>query len=258
MEESYLLLIDNQQAGPYTVQQIGDMRAAGTVNAATLCWKQGTTDWVPLGNIGALGAAIPPPIPGASTMASLTKSKTSGLAIWSLTLGILAYFCFSIFASIPAVICGHLALSKIKKSSGTLTGGGLAIAGLVLGYLYFLMIPVLVSIALPAFSQVQARALETKSLADGKQIGLACKLYANDNGGNFPPSLDALVPTYISDRSILASPLNPSDPEGYIYTTGLTDSSPSDTVLLEDKYGSLKHVRIVVFVDDSARVIQNQ
>jgi hypothetical protein len=42
-----------------------------------------------------------------------------------LVLGILSLVCFTIFAAIPGVICGHKALSKIKHSNGTLTGQGL-------------------------------------------------------------------------------------------------------------------------------------
>jgi len=52
----------------------------------------------------------------------------------SLVLGILGFATWFI-TGIPAVICGHVALSKIKKSRGSLTGGGMAIAGLVMGYL---------------------------------------------------------------------------------------------------------------------------
>jgi hypothetical protein len=36
---------------------------------------------------------------------------------------------------IAAVICGHLALSQIKKSNGTIQGHGMAVAGLVMGYI---------------------------------------------------------------------------------------------------------------------------
>jgi len=64
-----------------------------------------------------------------------THPKTSALAIWSLVLGILSLVCFTIFTAIPGVICGHKALSRIKRSNGTLTGQGLAIAGLVTGYM---------------------------------------------------------------------------------------------------------------------------
>lgn len=48
------------------------------------------------------------------------------------------------------------------------------------------IIGILAGIALPAFSAVQERAGQTKSLASAKQIGLALKLYAGDNDGQFP------------------------------------------------------------------------
>lgn len=38
-------------------------------------------------------------------------------------------------ASIIAVICGHIALYKIKKDPNVYAGKGMAIAGLILGYL---------------------------------------------------------------------------------------------------------------------------
>src|SRR6266567_7205083 len=50
--------------------------------------------------------------------------KASGLAIWSLVLGILSLVCFSIFAAIPGVICGHMALLRIKRSGGDIVGKG--------------------------------------------------------------------------------------------------------------------------------------
>ena len=63
------------------------------------------------------------------------KTKTAPGSIWSLVLGILSVTCCSVFTAIPAVICGHIAYSKIKKSAGALTGEGIAIAGFVLGYI---------------------------------------------------------------------------------------------------------------------------
>ena len=51
-----------------------------------------------------------PPLPGKAP-----QPKTSALAIWSLVLGILSLSCFSILSAIPGVICGHKALSKIKR-----------------------------------------------------------------------------------------------------------------------------------------------
>jgi uncharacterized membrane protein len=59
-------------------------------------------------------------------------AKTNGLAIASLVLGIVWIYWIG---SILAIVFGHVALSQIKKSNGTQSGRGMAIAGLVLGYL---------------------------------------------------------------------------------------------------------------------------
>lgn len=60
------------------------------------------------------------------------NTPTSGLAIGSLVCGILELFTLG-FAAIPAVILGHLARTQIRRSGER--GDGMAIAGLVLGYL---------------------------------------------------------------------------------------------------------------------------
>jgi hypothetical protein len=60
------------------------------------------------------------------------NTPTSGLAIGSLVCGILELFTLG-FAAIPAVILGHLARTQIKRTGER--GDGMAIAGLVLGYL---------------------------------------------------------------------------------------------------------------------------
>lgn len=57
---------------------------------------------------------------------------TNGLAVTSMILGIL-WVCW--LGSILAVIFGHVALSQINKANGAQQGKGMAIAGVVLGYL---------------------------------------------------------------------------------------------------------------------------
>jgi hypothetical protein len=57
---------------------------------------------------------------------------TNGLAIGSMICGIAEIFTLG-FAAIPAVILGHLARGQIKRTGER--GDGMAIAGLVLGYL---------------------------------------------------------------------------------------------------------------------------
>src|SRR5215469_1789390 len=75
-------------------------------------------------------AAAGPPINPA--VAFGLPPETSGKAIFSLVCGILIlFFPFSICA----VIFGYLALWEIRKNRGRLNGRGLAISGIVLGYL---------------------------------------------------------------------------------------------------------------------------
>ena len=99
--------------------------------------------------------------------------KTSGLAIASLIFGILFIF-FPL--SIPAIVFGHIALSQIKKSSGRLGGRGLAIAGLVLGYLGIAMIPlilIIAAIAIPNLLRARIAANEGSAAATVRSINTA-------------------------------------------------------------------------------------
>lgn len=116
-------------------------------------------------------------------------------------------------------------------------------------------VAVAAGMAVPVFSKVQERGKATKSLSNAKQIGLACKLYATDHGGNLPPSLDVLVPDYLADKSILVSPFAPNVPVGYTYTAGLSDTGPSDTVLLEDSFSNREKFRVILHADLSGEVL---
>jgi hypothetical protein len=76
----------------------------------------------------------PPPLPPARSP-SQSAPSTAPAAVWSLVLGVLSFTCGACFTAIPAVICGHVARSKIRKSGGALGGKGIATAGLILGYI---------------------------------------------------------------------------------------------------------------------------
>ena len=81
---------------------------------------------------------------------------TSKMAIASLVASLLALctaFVGAGFLGIVGVILGHIALSQIHKSNGFQTGRGLAIAGLILGYLEVAGFVVIVLLALVAASQ---------------------------------------------------------------------------------------------------------
>jgi len=63
----------------------------------------------------------------------------SSLAIASLVSGILGWTLMPVIGTIVAIITGHMARAEIRRSAGTLEGDGLAIGGLVLGWISALL-----------------------------------------------------------------------------------------------------------------------
>jgi hypothetical protein len=130
-------------------------------------------------------------------------------------------------------------------------------ASRMLGPLIVAPVAFAAGVALPVFGEVQKKGKATKSLSNAKQLATACKLYAVDNSGKFPPTLQALVPDYLASPAIFASPFRPEVPMGYDYKAGLTDTSAAGLVLIEDKFApEVGHVRVVSHVDTSAEVIK--
>ncbi|WP_369127671.1 DUF4190 domain-containing protein [Candidatus Viridilinea mediisalina] len=58
----------------------------------------------------------------------------STLAIASIVSGILAWTILPLLGALAAIIAGHMARSEIRNAGGNLSGDGLAVFGLVLGY----------------------------------------------------------------------------------------------------------------------------
>src|SRR5947199_10197663 len=107
---------------------------------------------------------LPPPPPAPQPV-----PRTAPAAIWSLVLAILSFFCGWLITAIPAVICGHIARSKIRKSGGALGGTGIATAGLILGYIALVLgvmgIPLLVSMIQSDRERLHRLATERKEIA---------------------------------------------------------------------------------------------
>jgi Domain of unknown function (DUF4190) len=112
----------------------------------------------------------PPPPPSAPSPAP----STAPTAIWSLVLAIVSFFCGWLFTALPAVICGHVARSKIRKSGGVLGGMGIATAGLIVGYIAIAVgvmgIPLLVSMIQSDRERLHRLSMEKQEIAsdDGK------------------------------------------------------------------------------------------
>jgi hypothetical protein len=162
-----------KQEGPIPEQVFCEMLARGEVMPEDLVWREGMRGWSPAGEVaelasrseaphrertvgaGSVGTSSPPsppecpevegvspveqPVPGRPY--SITPPATSGLAIASMVCGIISLPLCWIWAAagIPAVICGHMALKAIKHSETPVEGRGMAIAGLVTGYLAILI-----------------------------------------------------------------------------------------------------------------------
>jgi hypothetical protein len=241
--------------GPYTPEEVRSSVAAGSVQPTDLAWHEGAPDWKPLASIPGFGADALTAIPRQIISPPPPSTPTSGLAIASLVLGILSLIAGGLTA-IPAIICGHISRSHIKNAAGRMSGNGLAMGGLITGYLGLLsFVAVLASLALPVFAAVQGRAhekaQEMKCLSEARQIARACKLYAVDHGG-FPPSLDELVPKYLPDAKIFECPLRKGQaPMGYDYVGG-KDTDSDTKVLLSSKATTRAHQRIVVTSDGAA------
>ena len=63
------------------------------------------------------------------------QTQTSSAAVLSLVFGLLSWIVLPLIGAVAAVICGHMARSEIKRNPA-LDGDGLAVAGMILGYLH--------------------------------------------------------------------------------------------------------------------------
>src|SRR6266446_139932 len=130
--------------------------------------------------------------------------RTSRLAVWSLILGILGVVllivCIGPLFAIPAIICGHLAYSRIKRSGGALKGEGLALGGFITGYvgigLALLWIPMMAAIAIPNFVKAKEKAERIGCINNLRRIDGAKQMWAlqNNKDTNSTPTMQDLSP----------------------------------------------------------------
>lgn len=260
---------DGQNLGAFSLDEVRRKLAEGTFRPTDLGWTEGQADWVPLASLPAL-APPPPPVPGGNVAPPSPEARTlrpapgvpapagptatSGVAIASLICGILSFLA-PLLLSIPAVICGHAARGAISKSGGRLTGAGMALGGLITGYLTlaFCALAILAGILVPAVSVARMKARETVSLAKSKTIVASCQLYAAQHGGEFPERLDELVPTYLKTSEDLKCPLSPNEPVGYNYfRPNIQD--PGNKIVLVSKYRNRRGQSILAHKDGSCQI----
>ncbi|MFZ4777798.1 MAG: DUF4190 domain-containing protein [Terrimicrobiaceae bacterium] len=187
---------NGEHLGPFTESQIGEMVKSGQVALSDLAWTEGMDQWEPLSSFAQFqspGTQGPSPVTGNTTPPSTIK-KTEPLTVWSLVLGIISMVGCAFLAGLPAVICGHVGLSRIKRNP-SLGGKGMAIAGLVTGYIGTVigtlgLIAVLAALLLPAVASARNAAQKAMAKNDVIQIATALNAY-NTEYGKFPDGAES-------------------------------------------------------------------
>jgi hypothetical protein len=164
-------------------------------------------------------AAAPPASAGGQ------QTPTCGLAIGSLVCGILSLLCVPLIG-IGAVVCGHIAMSKIKKSAGELQGNGMAIAGLVTGYLGIIFMIVFVAIMSSAFFMAKDQSQSIICINNLRQIEMAKDQAAMKNNR---PIGEMVTKDEVSEH-IMNGFDSMTCPEGGTYTINPVGEKPSCSI----------------------------
>ncbi|MDQ3623625.1 MAG: DUF4190 domain-containing protein, partial [Verrucomicrobiota bacterium] len=229
-------------------------------------------NWQPLQQVLAgANPAAPPPLTPAGPVAPSPYSRpiTDGLAVASLVLGVLGLVVIPFICSLPAVICGHLSLGRIRRAAGALAGHGMAVAGLLTGYFGIVIWGLILAIVFAVlgaalgdgrpfkhgiFKEVsEVRYLVEAGTRAATLFG-ACQDYASDHDGRFPDDLQALVPKYLTERSALRVRLQRDQPEAGFDYYGGTTSDPPKKILFASQARTSKGERLVGRIDGRVEV----
>jgi prepilin-type processing-associated H-X9-DG protein len=142
---------------------------------------------------------VPPPYRGGS--------RVSRMALWSLICGILFFFPLT---ALLAIIFGIIGLAKTNNPA--VRGRGFAITGLVLGCVGLVFAIFSISILLPSLNRARETAHRVKCGANLRQIGQAMMLYANENRGQFPPTVNELLVTQDITPEVFVCPSSSDTP----------------------------------------------
>jgi Tfp pilus assembly protein PilE len=173
-------------------------------------------------------AGSPPAVPPAGVAEVV---PTSGKATASLICGILSLTIFSIFTGIPAVILGHMSRGEIRRAAGRLKGDGQALAGLIMGYISLLAIPVIIllitAIAVPFYARARMETNEQAAIGVMRSLNRAnANFFASNN--QYAGDLQEL-----QRAGLIESSIADGTKYGYNFNYEATDSDSDGT---RDKY----------------------
>lgn len=161
------------------------------------------------------------------------SAQTSGLAVASLVLGIAGIFCSAVTA-LPGLILGIVALVKINRSEGRLTGSGLAIGGICTSAVFLMFIPITVAMLMPALSRARATAVSVVCKSNLHDLSMGMMMYRNDHD-QYPDAekwCEQLIPVYIEGEEAFQCPAAERLRCAYAMNEKVKPNSPPNTVLL--------------------------
>lgn len=143
MEWYYADEFDRQQST--SEESLAGLIAGGVIKPGTLLWNETLVDWKPAIEVrpDLFGASVVPPVlspaqrrevgHGGGALAGQT-GPTDSVAVCALIFGLLGLFCFPVLG-IGGVVCGHIARKRAKEETLPSSNGGMALAGLITGYI---------------------------------------------------------------------------------------------------------------------------
>jgi prepilin-type processing-associated H-X9-DG protein len=264
---------DGKPYGSVTAEQIRRWIAEHRVHAQTLVQVEGESEWKPLESI----PEFAPELKAAAPAAPAPHSKTSGLAVSSLVLGVLGVFTCGITALV-GLILGIIAMVKVSNSRGALRGGGIALAGVIVSGIFLFMIPILAAMLLPALAVAKQKAQTINCVNNEKQMAIAVRLYSDAHTNQLPHAAtwcDAIKTDVGSEKVFKCAAVNSSGRCDYAFNArldGLDEGkiAPNTVMIFESDGGwnanggpelmlvKPRHARkfVVAFADGSVQQLQ--
>ncbi|MBE7157907.1 MAG: DUF4339 domain-containing protein [Rhodospirillales bacterium] len=142
-----LVLKDEQQRGPFSVDEINGQLAAGTFELSDLAWHEGLTEWQPLGSIAGVVTGHthnlrPPPPPVRATgwspppTSNLSAPSSKALLVGGYVCAAVSLLFLPPVLGLAGIICGAVIIKHQRTNQGIallVTSFVCAVIGMIIG-----------------------------------------------------------------------------------------------------------------------------
>jgi type II secretory pathway pseudopilin PulG len=196
------------------------------------------------------------PVPAAGSMAPETDPKAIASLVCSLV------FFFAPLTQIAAIILGHMSRSDIRKSGGRKTGDGLALTGLILGYVQigFVLVLIVAAVAIPSLLRARQRGNEAAAISNVRTIVSAETAFQSQKQAYTcePGDLDQPAKDLLSGgaHNGYTFALSGCSAEGFQLLASPVNASTGSRTLCADQTGNVRSLK-GVFANDAERCLQS-